>query len=158
MNTAYFLIGVPGSGKSTWADQKIRDFPDIAHISTDKYIEDLAKKQGVTYSDMFSHVYGDACDAMSAALQAAFDNEHDIIWDQTNMSAKSRKSKISKLKAAGYKIVAVVFKVDRSELDRRLEHRRLTTGKNIHPHVVDSMLETYVEPTLDEGFCGIIFV
>ena len=37
----YMLIGVPGSGKTTWAKEQMLD---CAYISTDKYVEEYANK------------------------------------------------------------------------------------------------------------------
>jgi len=52
-----------------------------------------------------------------------------------------------------YEHIAVVFHTpDRDELDVRLSGR---AGKHIPKKVVDSMIDGWEEPTLDEGFIQI---
>jgi predicted kinase len=51
MPKCYQLVGVPGSGKSTWVDGQ--DWSkDCAYISTDKFVEAHAHILGKTYSDV----------------------------------------------------------------------------------------------------------
>ena len=48
----YMLVGLPGSGKTTWlANQK--DIHNYIILSTDKYIEMTAKCLDKTYNDVF---------------------------------------------------------------------------------------------------------
>ena len=50
MNKLYVLVGVPGSGKSTWVkNQKWAN--DCVVVSTDEFVEDYAKECGLTYSE-----------------------------------------------------------------------------------------------------------
>jgi predicted kinase len=52
MPTLYVLVGVPGSGKSTWIAQQ--DWArDCAVVSTDNFVEDYAKQVGSSYSEVF---------------------------------------------------------------------------------------------------------
>ena len=52
MNKLYVLVGVPGSGKSTWVkNQKWAN--DCVVVSTDEFVEDYAKECGLTYSEVF---------------------------------------------------------------------------------------------------------
>ena len=54
MAKLYMLIGVPGSGKSTWINNQ--DWSkDCALISTDKLIEIEATRLGKTYNDVFKN-------------------------------------------------------------------------------------------------------
>lgn len=158
MKKAYLLIGAPGSGKSTWAQKQMAKMPDAVYLSTDKYIDDAAAAHGLTYNEAFDTYKNAATEHMRSETVRAIEQSKDIIWDQTNMSAKSRRSKISCLKSARYDVTAVVFIVDRNELNRRLAHRSHSTGKYISDRVVEQMLGNYTEPTLAEGFCEIIFV
>ena len=48
----YVLVGVPGSGKSTWvANQQWTE--DCARVSTDEYVEMYAQSVGKTYTEVF---------------------------------------------------------------------------------------------------------
>ena len=153
MKNAYMLIGLPGSGKSTWAE----DFLDhhlgtAVKLSTDDYILRVAAAQGKTYSEVFSAHIGAAMTALETSLEEASTCGKNIIWDQTNLTPTRRRSKIAHLRALGYDVYAIVFKVPFVVLSARLTSR---PGKIINDHVLQSMISSYVEPSLDEGFVWI---
>lgn len=106
MPKLYMLIGVPGSGKSTWIkNQTWSDKTVVA--SSDRFIDDYAEKEGKTYNDVFKDYAPIAMRLMENQVLVAQANGCDIVWDQTNMSAKSRAKKLAMLE--GYEKVAVVF-------------------------------------------------
>jgi predicted kinase len=141
------MIGVPGSGKSTWI--KNQDWAlGLTVVSTDDFVEDYAKTQGKTYSEVFDEYMPTAVDLMAKAVVHAREHGHDIIWDQTSTTEKSRARKFRML--PDYEHIAVVFKTpDATELARRLASR---TGKNIPDHVMRSMIDHFEMPTQEEGF------
>ena len=157
------LIGPPGSGKSTYIAGLIavknllsNNNYQVAVISTDDIFEEMAKDTGITYSEAFGKFsYKEVEREMFNRLDRAIKENQNIIIDQTNMTVKSRARKLQKF-PSNYSKEAVVFSVDRTELDRRLKQRETETGKSIPKHVVDSMLASYQEPTMDEGFNKII--
>lgn len=150
MPKCYQLIGVPGSGKSTWvANQKWAK--DCVIVSTDDFVEAYAKSVGKTYNEVFKDYMPTAVGLMSDLVVKAREEGKDIIWDQTSTTVKSRKRKFNMLR--DYEHIAVVFDIpDKAELDRRLASR---PGKNIPWHVMDSMIEGFAWPTEDEGFAEI---
>lgn len=152
MPKCYQLIGVPGSGKSTWAEAQ--DWAHLcAHISTDKWVEIFAKEIGSTYSRVFNDFMPTAVDLMAKEVVVARDMSRDIIWDQTSTTIKSRARKFAML--PDYYHIAVVFKTpEQKELMRRLMNR---PGKEIPDHVIASMIAGWEEPTEDEGFKEIWF-
>lgn len=143
----YMLIGVPGSGKSTWAANQ--DWAaDCAYISTDTYVEEHAKKVGKTYTEVFNDVMGDAVAHMLDSVLIACSQEQDIIWDQTSTTIATRAKKLRML--PNYHAIAVVFPTPYpDELWRRLDSR---PGKVIPEVIVDSMIVKWEEPTEEEGF------
>jgi predicted kinase len=150
MNKCYQLVGVPGSGKSTWL--KNQDWAlGLTVVSTDVFVEDYAKAQGKTYSEVFDEYMPTAVDLMSKVVVHAREHGHDIIWDQTSTTVKSRARKFRMLR--DYEHIAVVFSTpDQDELSRRLAGR---PGKNIPDHVMRSMIDGFEMPTEDEGFTEI---
>ena len=150
MPKCYQLIGVPGSGKSTWV--KNQDWSsDCVVVSTDEFVEDYAKEVGSTYNEVFDDYMPTAVNLMAEKVVRAREAGKDIIWDQTSMSIKSRKRKFNMLK--NYEHIAVVFKTpEKEELARRLASR---PGKNIPDYVMRSMIDNYDVPTEDEGFSQI---
>jgi predicted kinase len=153
MSKCYQLIGVPGSGKSTWVDEQDWALA-CARVSTDKWVEIYAKEVGRTYSEVFTDFMPTAVDLMAKEVVAARDMNRDIIWDQTSTTVKSRARKFNML--PDYYHIAVVFRTpEHTELMRRLMNR---PGKEIPDHVVASMIASWEEPTEDEGFKEIWYV
>lgn len=152
----YVLIGLPGSGKSTWTSNFLKQNASLEFtiVSSDEIIERYAIERGKTYSEVFPDVSGFAITEMSSIADDAFKNKRNIIWDQTNMSAKKRKSILQR--AAGYIKIAVDFDISDKELQRRLDTRAEKTGKIIPKQIVDSMAKSYDAPTKAEGFDEII--
>lgn len=149
----YQLIGVPGSGKSTWVEAQDWALP-CAKVSTDKWVEIYAREVGKTYSEVFTDFMPTAVDLMAKEVVAAREMGRDIIWDQTSTTVKSRKRKFNML--PDYEHIAVVFKTpEHTELMRRLFSR---PGKDIPDHVIASMIAGFEMPTEDEGFTEIWYV
>jgi predicted kinase len=153
MSKCYQLIGVPGSGKSTWVDTQNWAL-SCAKVSTDKWVEIYAKEVGRTYSEVFVDFMPTAVDLMAKEVVTAREMGRDIIWDQTSVSVKSRKRKFSMLR--DYEHIAVVFKTpEHTELMRRLASR---PGKDIPEHVIASMIASFEMPSEEEGFKEIWYV
>ena len=147
MPKCYQLIGVPGSGKSTWV--KNQDWAlGLTIVNTDAFVEDYARAQGKTYSEVFVDYMPTAIDLMIEQVVFAREHSHTIIWDQTSTTVKSRARKFNML--PDYEHIAVVFRTpEHKELMRRLMSR---PGKEIPDHVVASMIASWEDPTEEEGF------
>jgi len=150
MPKCYQLVGVPGSGKSTWvANQEWKD--NCYYISTDKHVEAYAEAHGKTYSEVFNDYMPTAVENMVEEVIRAREGGMDIIWDQTSTTIASRVKKFRML--PDYEHIAVVFETpDRIELKRRLASR---PGKIIPEVVVEGMLASFEMPTEEEGFTQI---
>lgn len=147
MNKLYVLVGVPGSGKTTWVqNQKWKD--DCVIVSTDEFVEDYAKECGLTYSEVFEDYMPTAVKLMADKVVRAREAGKDIIWDQTSTNLASRQRKFNMLPDY-YKIAVVFNKPDDEELKRRLASR---PGKDIPWTAVQHMWGNWEEPTEDEGF------
>lgn len=153
MPKLYMLIGVPGSGKSTWiANQDW--LTDAAIVSSDHFIDREAERLGKTYNDVFKDYVKVATKLMEDYVVIAQSLSRDIVWDQTNTSVKSRKNKLAML--PNYEKIAIVFRTpDAEELTRRLANR---PGKSIPENVMRVMISSLVEPTEEEGFKEIWYV
>jgi predicted kinase len=152
MPKCYQLVGVPGSGKSTWVENQ--DWAlTCARVSTDKWVEIYANEVGQTYSEVFADFMPTAVDLMAKEVVAARELERDIIWDQTSTTVKSRERKFRML--PDYEHIAVVFNTpEDTELMRRLVSR-WDSGKIIPEHVIASMIANFEMPTEEEGFSEI---
>jgi predicted kinase len=147
------LIGIPGSGKSTWVSQQSFT-KDCAYVSTDVWVELEAERVGKTYSEVFKDYMPKAVNIMAAQVVDAREQGRDIIWDQTSTTVASRAKKFRML--PDYEHIAVVFKaVPKDELLRRLNSR---PGKEIPWEVIDQMIIFYETPTKEEGFKEIWYI
>jgi predicted kinase len=153
MPKCYQLIGVPGSGKSTWVWNQ--DWiSGMEYVSTDHHVEEYAKAQGKTYSEVFTEFMPKAVELMAAEVVEARTEGRDIIWDQTSTTVKSRARKFNML--PDYYHIAVVFRTpEHKELMRRLMSR---PGKEIPDHVIASMIAGWEDPTEEEGFKEIWYI
>lgn len=155
MPKAYILVGVPGSGKSTWISKAPVDWSNTVVASTDNYVEREAKKLGKTYTEVFKDIMPDAVQYMASTVIDAIRNKQDIIWDQTSTTRHTRAKKLRML-PIDYETIAVVFPTpDPKELARRLGNR---PGKTIPDEIVNDMIARWEEPSEDEGFDNIIYV
>jgi predicted kinase len=143
------LIGVPGSGKSTWI--KNQDWAlGLTIVSTDAFVEDYARAQGKTYSEVFKDYMPRAVELMAEQVIFAREHGHDIVWDQTNTTIASRARKFKML--PDYYAIAVVFTTpEPAELVMRLDSR-YDSGKIIPDEVVQGMINNWEEPEMEEGF------
>jgi predicted kinase len=155
MPKCVILIGVAGAGKSTWiSQQNLAD--DACVISTDNIIQDIAHQYGMTYNEAFKDLIGFAEKVMWHDFVHAYCSRNDIYIDRTNMSAKSRKKFIDRIKKYNYLIEAVDFETpEKNEWERRLNSRQ---GKTIPQEVLDRMINSYEIPLESEGFDNIIFI
>jgi predicted kinase len=150
------LVGVPGSGKSTWFSKN--KTATMAPISTDNIIEFMGSLFGFTYDQIFSDSIKLADKIMWKRLEWNAERSNDVVIDRTNLTAKSRKKFIDFLKPFGYEFEAVVFPLpgtvefSEEEWFRRLDSRQ---GKTIPNAVLASMVNSAQMPSEEEGFTKI---
>ncbi len=147
MKKLYMMIGIPGSGKSTWVNNQ--DWlKDAFYISSDNHIDKYAISVGKTHDEVYRKYIKIAEKLVKQDVINAISNNKDVIWDQTNTSAKVRKKKLAKF--TDYYKIAVFFKVpDEAELTIRLNSR---PGKSISYNTLCRMKSSLEIPTLAEGF------
>lgn len=152
MPTFYMLIGVPASGKSTWREANAKN---AEIISTDDIIEKIADGQNKTYDEVFKDNIKAATSIAARRAKSAFADERDIVWDQTNLTRKSRASKLSMV-PKHYKKVAIYFPTPHPEVHKKRLAGR--PGKTIPDYVLDSMAKSLEPPTKAEGFDDIVVI
>lgn len=155
---AFILVGLPGSGKSTWS---AKHFPheSYEHCSSDAIIEEDAAAIGLTYDEAFPLAIKRASKQFTFMVQDAALKGKSIVIDRTNVTPKTRAQNVRLVKDIdpSYKIVALVFGVglDAEEHARRLASR---PGKTIPKHVLKDMTERFTVPTVEEGFDDVIII
>jgi predicted kinase len=150
MTELIMLCGVPTSGKSTYVEKlkKMKYWENSVVLSTDAYIEKEAQRMGLTYNQIFDDVIGDATRELELELNMAKDKGKDIIWDQTNLSVKSRRKKLLKLPSF-YRRSVVYFEVS---LEEALKRNKTREGKFIPESILKRMWHQFEIPTRNEDF------
>lgn len=151
----YIMVGLPALGKSTFI-KNIAKLGDYWIYSTDMYIETVAEDHGTTYSEAFESNIKAAIDFNEQKLKTMLGLKRNIVWDQTNLGVGTRSKIINRMKSAGYKVNCICFMPpepvwisDQMTWKTRLSSRE---GKIIPATVLSNMIESFVVPTLDEGF------
>lgn len=156
--TIYIMIGPPGVGKSSFLR------PDSNVVSSDDYLESVAKLKGITYAEAFADNIKDSDRyAKEAYRRFLYLNQFPIYVDRTNLTVKGRAYWFNVLLAEWSKkigkppeVVALDFKYIPEIHDEWRAKRNAEGNKVISQEVFDRLYSAYVPPTLDEGFSQII--
>ncbi len=155
---AIVLVGVPGSGKSTWINSFLaKTDKEYVIISSDDILDNIAREKNVSYDVAWSRHVGFAQKESKANFRKAVESRSNIIYDQTNVARSKRMSILSQLPIE-YKKIAVVFDTDDKVVEQRIKDRQAVTGKTIPPQVLKDMYKRWDEPNKAEGFDIIIKV
>lgn len=145
-NEFYMLVGLPGTGKSTFCNQLNID-REFTVISSDDILEMIGKKYHFTYNELFSNnTYSFSEKMMFNIARLAVERNDRIIWDQTNLTVKSRANKLAMI-PKHYLKRAVVFNIP-DDWETRLDR----PGKTIPTNVLETMKQSFQMPTEAEGF------
>lgn len=144
------LCGVPTSGKSTYL-ANIPDIETYVVLSTDAYIDDCAVRSGRGYSEIYSECIAEAQSHLNKELERAVRENLNIVWDQTNLTPKARKKKLSRIPAR-YEKIGVWFKISLEEALLRNQQRG---GKVVPQRVIMQMMSVFIPPVISEGFANV---
>lgn len=155
MPECVMLVGVPCSGKTTFVKTLLSQpyWANAVVLSTDNYIEQVAKSMNSTYNEIFEQTIEEAIRKLEMSFNEAKENGRDIIWDQTNLTIKSRRSKLSKLPSF-YRRGCVYFPIT---LEDALERNKSREGKFIPESILNRMTQQLEVPSVSEGFDFIQF-
>lgn len=144
-------VGLPGVGKSTWISgtyEILEDGRAPYIVSSDATLELLGARFDMTYNEMFGDFTYSFAERMNFKIaRHLFGRGDHVIWDQTNLTAKSRAKKLA-IVPPHYHRTCLYF-ITPSDHAARLAQR---PGKNIPQSVLDKMQATLEVPTYSEGF------
>ena len=151
MNTLYLTIGAPGSGKSTYAKNLIKD-KDIKYLSSDELRAQLGKDESdqTVTGQVFNHIKKKVVEYLEMG--------DSVLIDATNINKKDRKYYIDTAKQNNAKVIGLVCAVTKNELIERNTKRGESGVRNVPVWVIEKMLNKYEPPTTEEGFDEIIYV
>lgn len=138
MNKLYTMIGIPGSGKSTFA----KSHPECIVVCPDTIRKELFGDEACQKDGnlVFKLAY--------ERIEKALSENKDVIFDATNTTVRSRKP-LLKYKAIHY---AVFVNTDINECKKRNANRE----RKVPEDVIERMARQLTPPTINEGFNFII--
>ena len=138
--TLILLCGIPGSGKTTYAEKYIEEHPGTVHLSSDGIRKELHGDESV--QDNPDEVF----EIMQKRAIAGLNFGYDVIYDATNMTRKDRAGII----AVCPKFAKIECHIVWAQIEVCIERdaaRKRTVGKE----VIDRMLKRFQAPYYDEG-------
>src|SRR5580704_7427132 len=140
------LVGLPGSGKTTWAS---RNGCGVVHVSQDGLIDAITPGG---FDHVYRPVYREAEDAVArAALQAG----HTVIVDRTNRTRAHRERWLQIAREASCPAVAVVMTTPEALCLERNAQR--DGSSRLSEERMERMLAALEPVRPDEGFASIHF-
>lgn len=139
MNELIMLVGIPGSGKSTYVDKLVKDNPEIIVHSSDKLREEL-------YGD--SSIQGDngkLFEELHKRIHQDLKDEKTVVFDATNLAKKRR---IHFLHDINCRKKCVLFITDIDTCKENNKQRE----RIVPDEVIDRMRTNFTPPHWNEGF------
>ena len=151
MNTLYITVGLPGSGKSTYAKEFIKG-KEIEYLSSDslRAVYGKSEEDQTVTPLVFGHI--------KRKVDEFLKDGKNVLVDATSVNRRERSDYINNAKKYGAKVVAIVFKMDRQGLIDRNKKRGEQGGRVVPDFVIDKMLAKFEEPSYGEGIDEIIYV
>jgi len=148
------LIGPTLSGKSTYIRN---NYPNVQVISRDEIVMEVFGSRD--YNLAFKEVDQKEVDRVLATrLKDVNDLKTSVIIDMTNMTVKRRMTTLKNF-GKDFIRIAVVFPIlSDEEYTKRNIDRNAKENKWIPPFVIKSMIDSYQEPTLEEGYDRIVII
>lgn len=145
----YVLVGLPGSGKTTYARRRL---PNTIRISLD----DLRlMMSGRTYDERYEPAVAAAgTAALRAVLANARDWGMDVVFDATNVSRAWRERSLEVAAGTGIVPVAILIRCPLEVAIERNRRRRFPVPEEVIRRFHDSL----EEPSREEGFAEVFVV
>lgn len=154
MKKLIVLIGVPGSGKSSWCNAHFSSFVGTSNVISRDAIRFSLVEEGQPYFSREKEVYK----IYIAKIKDALNNFDNVIADATHLNQGSRTKLLHSL-GKSLKDVEVIAMVMPKDLDRALRQNEKRSGTRAYvpQEQISKMFKGYSDPTFEEGFDKIYF-
>lgn len=140
------LVGLPASGKSTFAKEVIEGRDDIVYLSSDEIRKEIYGDENI--QDNPARIFK----LMEGRTKQAFKDGKHVIYDATNVSRKRRRGLLQQLPKNIHK-TAVYFATDFNVVKNQNSSRE----RVVPQEVIDKMYKTLQVPIYSEGWDNIVF-
>jgi len=141
MTELILLVGLPGSGKSYWAEQH-KDEYNATILSSDQYRKNLYGSEEILGNNdkLFGQIYNDAIELLK-------DNKN-IILDSTCLTYKKRKGFLDKIKNLDVNKTCILFSVPLKDCLERNKNRE----RHVPEKIIERMANMFDVPLWTEGW------
>lgn len=148
MNTLYFLVGVPASGKTSWAKEKINSDENIIHLSSD--LLRLEFYNNINDREHNAEVFN----IMNKRTKDYLKNGVSVIYDATNISSKKRISFLKELKKIKCKKACIYFAIS----PNACMNNDCLRDRQVGYEVIEKMYKNLQIPMYHEGWDEITII
>ncbi|XP_052411551.1 heterogeneous nuclear ribonucleoprotein U-like protein 1 [Carassius gibelio] len=155
------MVGLPGSGKTTWAIKHAVENPAKKYniLGTNAIMEKM-KVMGLrrqrNYAGRWDILIQQATQCLNRLIQIAARKKRNYILDQTNVYGSAQRRKMRPFE--GFQRKAIVICPTDEDLKERTLKRTDEEGKDVPDHAVLEMKANFVLPEVGEFLDGVTFV
>jgi len=144
-NKLIVMVGLPGSGKSTFAEKLEKSRYNYRLVSTDKIRSMFGNEES---QENNYQVFDIAYNKIEHYLNLGYN----VIFDATNLRLKYRRKLFKRFNE--FDQVAVFMNTNIEECKKRNNNR----PRHVPLEVIENMEKTMIRPTLEEGYSGIVII
>ena len=149
MSNLYLMCGVPGSGKTTFLKNRIKNDCSVI-ISRDDIRFSIVKPD----EDYFSHE-DEVLEIFWNKINEALAENKTVYVDQTSLTPKARKWLLQHV--TGYEHACLIWIDEDLETCLERNEKRKGTRAYVPRDVIRRMKQQFIPPSLDEGFYRIYY-